>query len=270
MYVDDEVVKLNKIEVKKVLKDDLTLLGLSESESLVYLALIKNPGATARELSNQLVLSRQRVYNILESLENKGLIFLSSQKPKRFYPVPPEVATSILARKQEEIFHEALRIRERFLNVLNESKYPHRGHELPSLSFEISGRHTIINVIKDLLKKTDKELLIIATRNELVRMVYQAQSEFENTVSRGVALQILGPFSAVPEDIREVVQGWGVWKEIENPPARLYIRDSQEMLLIPAEGTLQERGKYDCALWVFNGDIVRMIRLLFLNGWKDQ
>lgn len=60
-------------------------IGFSENQAKVYIALLKNPGRSAGEISKELSVDRSFIYNILESLMKKGLVFSSLKKSKKIF-----------------------------------------------------------------------------------------------------------------------------------------------------------------------------------------
>jgi sugar-specific transcriptional regulator TrmB len=244
-------------------------LGLSRSEATVYLALLKYPLSSANDISKRLGISRPRGYKILEHLETKQMVYVTNQKPKRYSAVPPHIATTILARKYEESFYEALRIRESFLNSLIENKIlGSSSGKIPSMSHEVSDRHTLVNEIKEMIYRCDEELLIIGTQNELIRMVYLHKSEFNSVHEKGVSLYIMGPFNKIPRDILLEILKWGECRVAENVHVRTYISDRKEIIMIPSKGSIPERNKYDCGIYIYNSDIGKTMSELFFAKWN--
>jgi hypothetical protein len=77
---------------------DLSSLGLNGYESSVYVALLGRSGLTSSEAANRARIPRQRIYDILQSLESKGLCTARDTSPKTFYPVDPGIALPVLSQ----------------------------------------------------------------------------------------------------------------------------------------------------------------------------
>ena len=56
------------------MEENLKLLGLSNNEIQVYLALLKHGSLTGTEIRTNTCLANSRVYSSIDSLTNKGLI----------------------------------------------------------------------------------------------------------------------------------------------------------------------------------------------------
>jgi sugar-specific transcriptional regulator TrmB len=76
---------------------DLTRLGLNAYESSTYLALLARSGQSSTELATRAKVPRQRIYDVLRSLESKGLCVARDTSPKTFYPADPATALPALS-----------------------------------------------------------------------------------------------------------------------------------------------------------------------------
>jgi hypothetical protein len=86
---------------------DLGGLGLNAYEGNVYLALLGRSGQTSTQLASRAEVPRQRVYDVLESLEEKGLCTGRDTSPRTFFAVDPRKALPVLsARRAAELERE--------------------------------------------------------------------------------------------------------------------------------------------------------------------
>lgn len=79
----------------------LEILGISESEEQAYRWLLLHPGATARDLSQELGMASGAGPRLMERLESKGLATHSPEQPRRYIPVSPDIAIEAIARQHE-------------------------------------------------------------------------------------------------------------------------------------------------------------------------
>ena len=75
----ESIEKINKI---------LLQYGLTPNQSKVYLHLTKAGEKTASEISKNLKIPRTETYHLLNSLEQKGIIYSIFGKPSRFNSIP--------------------------------------------------------------------------------------------------------------------------------------------------------------------------------------
>lgn len=72
-------------------EEGLTPFGLSKSEQTVYLTLLRLGKAAPSEISQKAKIHRISVYDILLTLEKKGLVFYAIEKKRKYYqPAPPK------------------------------------------------------------------------------------------------------------------------------------------------------------------------------------
>jgi len=74
------------------LTEMLKSLGLTKYEALVYIGLLKEPGATATRIHEVAGVPRASVYPVLERLIQKNMVSVSLGTPRRFEAVPPDAA----------------------------------------------------------------------------------------------------------------------------------------------------------------------------------
>ncbi len=88
------------LEAKKVLHD----FGLTDNEANIYLLLLKLGSATASEISQKTQVHRINVYDILEKLQNKGLVsYVIIGKRKNYEAVHPKKILDIEEERKESI-----------------------------------------------------------------------------------------------------------------------------------------------------------------------
>ena len=69
-----------------------TVIGLSKYEACAYLALLGHDDSTAVEVADRASVPRQRIYDVLVSLRDKGLIVIRDGRPARHSARPPSIA----------------------------------------------------------------------------------------------------------------------------------------------------------------------------------
>jgi HTH-type transcriptional regulator, sugar sensing transcriptional regulator len=86
----------------KNLVDTLKQLGLSQSESKIYIYLSKKGDHRARDICTELHLNKQQVYPLLKNLQNKGLIYATFEHPAIFYAISFEKVLDMIAKSKIE------------------------------------------------------------------------------------------------------------------------------------------------------------------------
>lgn len=86
----------------------LRRLGLTSYEAKAYAALVGGGSLTATELASRSEIPQPRVYDIVRSLMEKGLIMVSEGRPRRFTALPPQIALVNYVRQKHEQEKKAL------------------------------------------------------------------------------------------------------------------------------------------------------------------
>lgn len=81
----------------------LLKLGLTEYEAKAYLSLLKENPVNGYSLSKNSGIPRSRIYDILQSLIVKGLVFKSLDDASKFYPLDLELFLNRVERESQEV-----------------------------------------------------------------------------------------------------------------------------------------------------------------------
>ncbi len=82
---------------------DLTELGLTKNETKVFRALVRLGKASSSLVSKESGVSYSVIYNVLASLENKGLVKVIPEKGKKFVPADPSVLKELIKKKRKSL-----------------------------------------------------------------------------------------------------------------------------------------------------------------------
>jgi len=80
----------------------LTRLGLTSYEAKAYLSLIKRDSYTAAQVARQAALPRQRIYDVLGTLVQKGLAVARPGNVVKYAATPPEIAINLLIQAHRQ------------------------------------------------------------------------------------------------------------------------------------------------------------------------
>lgn len=82
---------------------DLRLLGFTDYEARIYLALLAKSPATAYEISNSSGVPRPNTYSVLKALADRNAVLPVSANPIKYVPQPPERLFKSIATKTGEL-----------------------------------------------------------------------------------------------------------------------------------------------------------------------
>ncbi len=133
-------------------------MGLNAYEIDSYLALLNSGQMTAMDVSEQANVPYSKMYEVLNSLKEKGWIKSSETRPFKYYPVPPLEATRLTR----------LRIEDKYVNLENtvaETLQPlYEQRELverPEMMI-LRGQQAVLTKLEDVLKKASVEIVVAA------------------------------------------------------------------------------------------------------------
>ena len=99
---------------------DMSYLGLTKNESKVFESLLHIGKSSASEVSKHSGVPYGRIYDVLASLEQKGLVKIIPEKGKKFVPSDPSSLKKIIEEKKKSL--DGLEIEIEKLKELYESK----------------------------------------------------------------------------------------------------------------------------------------------------
>jgi sugar-specific transcriptional regulator TrmB len=133
-------------------------MDLNAYEIDAYLVLLEGGQMTAMEISQQATVPYSKMYEVLNSLKEKGWIKSSETRPFKYYPVPPLEATR----------STKLRLEDKYLNWENtvaENLQPlYEKRELverPDMLI-LHGQQAVLTKLEEVLKKASIEIVIAA------------------------------------------------------------------------------------------------------------
>lgn len=94
----------------KNLRENLMKFGFSKYETLVYTTLLMKGSSTASEIVGVAGIPQPRLYDIVSSLERKGLIESQEGRPKKYWALDPEVALPRFFSQFESAYRETLKV----------------------------------------------------------------------------------------------------------------------------------------------------------------
>lgn len=139
-------------EIVAVLKN----FGLSPYEAKAYITLLKEGVLTSTEVAKRARIPQPRVYDVLHSLEEKGLIISSEGRPKLYRAVAPKIGLQRLVESIEK------KIRESYSNALSmlEALMKNKPKQVSGIIWRLEPVSKIRNSIIDVIESAEYELLL--------------------------------------------------------------------------------------------------------------
>lgn len=156
-----ELVSVDDQQILDLLRE----FSLTKYESLVYLSLLKNGPASAKQLKEAAGIPYGKIYEVIESLSDKGYIFILPETPIKCIPTQPKHIITNLKEK----FNKKITMMERCLNIVKNGEK------------ETNEQETNVAIIKNpvILKEKLKQLI---TKGEEVILIRSDNEEHQRVL----------------------------------------------------------------------------------------
>jgi DNA-binding MarR family transcriptional regulator/DNA-binding CsgD family transcriptional regulator len=255
----------------------LRTAGLSPTEETVYLSLVRQGGATLRELTERTGLEIAQVSRAVVGLDRKGLVHRTPPPHERIVPVPPDLAVEQLIRRRIE---DLERTREAAHRLAHETQHQLANRRTEELIEIVSGRAAVGRAFERVQRTARREMRVLdappyATQAGVNQM--QLDRQAEGIIYRGVydaaALAEPGYLATVATHVHAGEQA----RLTDAVPTKLAIADG-ELALLPlawatTEGFLSTDAArsrptaHDAALLVHRCGLLDALIALFETVW---
>jgi len=164
-------------------------LGLSEYEAKLYVSLIEVGQATARKLSVFSGVPRTKVYTVLKRLIDMGFVTEIPGEPRRFLPVPPNIALKSYLQTYRDMTQNLSSL----ISTLEEALKRARTQEKlrQGSIWTISGKQNIFKKIREMLINAKRSVYIITNGNGLILLFRMFSRLLDELASRSVKIKII-------------------------------------------------------------------------------
>jgi sugar-specific transcriptional regulator TrmB len=211
-------------------------LGFTKYEAKAYVALLQNYPVTRYQISKKSGVPRSAIYDVIQKLENLGVVNVLSTKPEKYVPLPPEEFLRMLERQ----YHQKLGdLRENLAKMNTDIE--------PEQLWNITGYRNLIEKATEMIQITKKEIYLSAWNSEIL----QLERILREAQERGVKIVIFS-FTEVPK-VGRVYSYCLQEKELEKvwDHKLILVCDRGELLM--GEANLQVQRK---AAWTKNKAII--------------
>lgn len=229
--------------------EELKELGLSTNESKVYTTLLEAGKMGAGEVAKFSGVSYSRIYEVLDSLEQKGLVKIVPEKTKKFVPASPKELLDIVKKKEENL----VKIKDKIKKM--EKLYSSKEVSPVVLGY---GKKAFYKIVKD-SKECKKYSYGIKWTSEFR---HDWAGETERKLKRGNDIKVLTRYnSETKKNINEWLKINKNIRKISNDGIAMSVVDDAEVIitLINANTTLLIKDKA----------FAKIIKKMFLETYKN-
>jgi sugar-specific transcriptional regulator TrmB len=135
----------------------LSIVGVQPQEEELYRELLRAPGSTLAELARRARVGAAQARQVVDRLEQSGLLSRRPGTPVRYMPAPPDVAVGALIAQRQDELNRAKLVAEGLLADFHQGKrYEHTSQVLEI----ISGREAIHQRAVQLMRSAKQEVMI--------------------------------------------------------------------------------------------------------------
>jgi sugar-specific transcriptional regulator TrmB len=167
-------------------------MGLSVYEIDAYTVLLEGGLMTAMEISRKASVPYSKIYEVLNSLKEKGWIKSSESRPFKYYPVPPVEAVAFTKLRLEDRYQSWESTVAEELQPLYEKR---ELVERPDMLI-LRGQQAVLAKLEEVLKKANKEIMIAAP--EFARTIIASAETLLSGVKKAVNIKLM--VAGKPED----------------------------------------------------------------------
>ncbi len=139
-------------------REILRKMGLNAYETDAYLALLEGGQLTAMEISREAKVPYSKIYEVLNSLKQKGWTKSTESRPSKYYPVPPLEAAAAARRHLEDEYQTWEQGLAEELQPLYEKR---ELVERPDILI-LHGQQAVLTKLEEVLKAANREIMIAA------------------------------------------------------------------------------------------------------------
>lgn len=165
--------------------EELKKAGLNDYQARAYLALVKYGTQMGREVAKHSGIPPTRVFDVLRSLVEKGLVNIIEEKPMVFRAISPEKGFKQMIESKIEDLREAEG------TVINSLKIFKRPSQKPEVHEKIStyaGYKKMFSMVVDRLKKCKAGCDVFSVGEEIP---FSLKAEGRRSIKRGIRLRLI-------------------------------------------------------------------------------
>lgn len=162
-------------------REILREMGLNAYETDAYITLLEGGQMTAMEISREAPVPYSKIYEVLNSLKEKGWVKSTESRPFKYYPVPPVEAMAFTKLRLEDKYQSWESTVAEELQPLYEKR---ELVERPDILI-LRGQQAVLTKLEEVLKKATKEIMIAAPEfaRTIIASADPLMSGFKKTVS---------------------------------------------------------------------------------------
>ncbi len=254
--------------------EKLKLFGLNSYQAKLWTALLSRGVATAGELSDISNVPRSRAYDVLESLEKKGIIVMKIGKPIKYIAVPPnEVVKRVQSKLRLDADNQSKLLDEmKNSDIMNELQLLHtHGIEKidpTEMTASLKGRTNIYDHISSVLENAKESVYICTTDQGLIRKADALKRNLRHLKKKGVKIKIAAPINKLSKVAADELKEFAEIRNSGDMDSRFVLVDGDNLTFMLVNDR-DVNASYDSAVAVKSEFFAKSFKDLFEKKWND-
>jgi len=259
MDLENPIEALNKLLLK---------YGLTPNQAKVYLFLSKVGLKTASEISKSLKIPRTETYHLLNTMQQKGIVFSVFGKPAKFNAIEIDEAISILLKNEKNRIKELENEKNSLIELWSSlPKYSGDEGRNDENKFQtLQGKNSILVKLEQMIHSSNENILVLGTEMDFRKFYHTEFTELlKNTKSD---LRILTDYSNKVNYLFEDIPAKKI-KRIEDKNREDFcfiIKDDCEVIFFMNNSEIKDI----IAVWTDSKSFVTTLKSLFGMIWKKS
>lgn len=248
----------------------LTRLGLTTYEAKAYLALIRRDSYTAAQVARSAGLPRQRIYDVLSSLVEKGLAAARPGTVVKYAAIAPDVAVELLIESHRQQLNQLEREANSMVGALKPAFEAGQAHTDPLDYIEVLRDRRAINERFAELQAGVKREILVFTKPPYAKPPQENVEGLQVTRSHVArSLYEFGVFDdeAVSEGVRRFLEAGEEARFVPQLPLKLVIID-EEIVMFGMEDPIAGSAELTIVV-VEHSSLAKVLKTAFDAIWSS-
>jgi len=156
------------------LKEELSKFNLTENQSKVYIFLGKYGSQTAPEVCKALKIARTETYQLLASLQKKGIVLATFGHPIKFSALKPSIAVKTLVNTEKERVKSLEKKEETIIKLWNSiPEFLKEKTDDSENRFQmLEGSNPINAKLNDMVSEAEDEIIVLGSEKDYLRLYH--------------------------------------------------------------------------------------------------
>jgi sugar-specific transcriptional regulator TrmB len=238
-------------------------LGMTGYEIRVYTSLLETGAMTAADISKKSGVPYSKIYEVLNSLEDKGWLESDSSRPQKFFPKSPSTALEAMRMRSENNFRDSQAA------IVSElmPMYTKSGIKEKPEIWVVRGLYNIAAKVGEIVESCQQELLV-ALPSVAQEIAKPMQPVLRTMHEKGVKISVL----ASEDTSADIIKALSRVSEVRQKNGMFgggVIGDGKHVMILLGE-SMGENGVVDpIAIWADHAALAGFAKDYFEYLWED-